>query len=158
MSANSLPPGMAYLVIGTSPRKISTSGNTHCGIGSRATPKAVACGGWQWTTDLTSGRSFMIARCSMTSLVRLPPAGELVALHVDDAQIVGLHEALGDHRGRADHFLLADAIGDVAVVGGGKALLVKAIADFANLLLDLVDVEHGSYLIKNLGGSARDSA
>ena len=32
-------------------------------------PKAVACGGWQWTTALISGRSFMIARCSLISLV-----------------------------------------------------------------------------------------
>ena len=57
--------------MGTSPRKISTSGRTHWGTGSRAMPKAVACGGWQWTTALISGRSFMIARCSFTSLVRL---------------------------------------------------------------------------------------
>jgi hypothetical protein len=62
-------------VIGTSPRNTSTSGSTHCGIGSRATAKAVACGGWQWTTDLMSGRSFMIVRWRSTSLdrFRLPP-------------------------------------------------------------------------------------
>ena len=54
-----------------SPRNTSTSGSTACGIGSRATAKAVACGGWQCTTLFTSGRSFMIVRCSRISLERL---------------------------------------------------------------------------------------
>ena len=70
VSAKTCPPGVSYLVIGTSPKKTSTSGSTHCGIGSRATAKAVAWGGWQWTTLFTSGRSFMIARWSRISLVR----------------------------------------------------------------------------------------
>ena len=75
VSANFCPPGVSYRVIGTSPRNTSTSGSTHCGIGSRATAKAVACGGWQCTTDLMSGRSFMIVRWSRISLdrLRLPP-------------------------------------------------------------------------------------
>ena len=70
VSANSWPPGMAYLVIGTLPMKISTSGKTHWGTGSRATPNAVAWGGWQCTQALMSGRVFIIARWSITSLVR----------------------------------------------------------------------------------------
>src|SRR4051812_32358184 len=49
-------PGVAYCAIGTSPRKTSTSGSTHFGIGSWATANAVAWGGWQCTTPLTSGR------------------------------------------------------------------------------------------------------
>ena len=37
----------------------------------RAIAKAVACGGWQCTTLFMSVRSFMIARCSRISLLRL---------------------------------------------------------------------------------------
>ena len=48
--------GVSYFVIGTSPKNTSTSGKAHCGMGSRATAKAVACGGWQWTTLLMSAR------------------------------------------------------------------------------------------------------
>lgn len=33
------PPGVSYFVIGTSPRNTSTSGSTHCGMGSRATAR-----------------------------------------------------------------------------------------------------------------------
>ena len=58
-----------------------------------------------------------------------------------DAQVVGLHEAFANQRRRADHLVLAHAVTDVAVVGGGEALLVKAIADFANLLFDWMQIE-----------------
>ena len=54
----------------TSPRKTSNSGIVHLGIGSWATAKAVAWGGWQWTHDLMSGRVFMIVRCRRISLDR----------------------------------------------------------------------------------------
>ena len=108
----------------------------------------MAWGGWQCTTDLTFRPLLHDRQVEHDLAGPLPPAGELVAFHVHDAQVVGLQEALGGHGGRADHFLLIDAIGNVAVVGGGEALLVQAVADFANLLLDLVDVEHGSYLFE----------
>ena len=105
-------------------------------------PKAVACGGWQWTTDLIV-RPLLHDRQVQHDLAGpLPLAAELLALHVDDAQVVGLHKALADQRRRADDLVLADAVADVAVVGRGEALLVEAVADFANFLLDLVDVQH----------------
>ena len=69
-------------------------------------------------------------------------AGKLVAIHVDGANIVGLEKAFADHRGRAENFLLADAIGDVAVVGGRKTFGVNPPADFADFLFDLMDVDH----------------
>ena len=94
----------------------------------------------------------------MTSLVRFRCAGKLLALHVDNAQVVGLHKALADHRGRADDFFLADAIGDVAVVGGGETPLVEAVADFADFLLDFVDVEHDWVVACRVGQASSASA
>ena len=121
--------------------KTSTSGNTHCGIGSPATANAVACGGWQWTTAFTSARAFMIARCSRISLVRFCLSGDLVAVHVDGTDIVRRHEALADHRRRANDFVLAHADRHVAVIGGGEALVVHPPADFADQLFELAVVD-----------------
>ena len=105
-------------------------------------PKAVACGGWQWTTDFTSGRSFMIARCSRISLVRfrrpeswLP---SMSTMHRSSGFMKPLQICVGV---QTTSFSL-DAIADVAVVGRGEALLVDPVADFADLLLDFVKVEH----------------
>ena len=72
----------------------------------------------------------------------LTAAGNLLALHVDDAQIFGLHKALGDERWRTEHFLLVQPVADVAVVAGGKALVVNPPADVANFKLELMEV-HG---------------
>ena len=68
--------------------KTSTSGRMHCGIGSPATANAVACGGWQWTTALTSGRAFMIAEVQQDFARPLALAGDLVAVQVDGADVV----------------------------------------------------------------------
>jgi hypothetical protein len=61
------------------------------------------------------------------------PAALLLAVHIDDAQILGLHEAFADHGRRADHLAVAHAVTDVAVVGGGEAPLIQPLADVANL-------------------------
>src|SRR5262249_37926312 len=53
----------------------STSGRTHCGIGSPATANAVAWGGGQWATALTAGRFLYTARGKRISLLRLRVAG-----------------------------------------------------------------------------------
>src|SRR5579885_458018 len=73
----------------------------------------------------------------------LARAGELLTFEVYLADVLGLHQALADHRRRAEHFLVVDPVADVAVVGRGEALGVDAPADVANLLFNLVFVQHG---------------
>ena len=72
----------------------------------------------------------------------LPLAGDLLAVHVDDAQVVGLHEALRDAGRRAEDAVLAQPIADVAVVGGGEPLGVDPPADLAHLLAQLPLAHH----------------
>ena len=69
-------------------------------------------------------------------------SGELLASHIDEANVLRFEEPFAVHRRSAEHLVLADAIGDVAVVRGGEAALVETIADFADLLLHAVDI-HG---------------
>src|SRR5438309_862689 len=73
-------PGVAYWAIGTSPRKTSTSGRMHLGIGSWATANAVACGG-----RLLDG---------VDRLGRLRPLADADALAVAGAQLVEHDEVL----------------------------------------------------------------
>ena len=72
----------------------------------------------------------------------LPLARDLLAVQVDDAQVVGLHEALRDPRRRAEHAVVAQPVADVAVVGRGEALVVDPAADLAHLLAKLPLVHH----------------
>ena len=72
------------------------------------------------------------------------PARNLLACHIDGADIVGLQKALGMHGRRAQNFVLADADGDIAVVGRSKALGVNTPTNFTNILFDLVCVDHGN--------------
>jgi hypothetical protein len=60
-------------------------------------------------------------------------AGELLARHVDQADVLRPEEALAVHRRCAEDFVLADAHGDIAVVGGREALGIDAAANFANV-------------------------
>ena len=79
----------------------------------------------------------------MTSLVRFRlPASCLPSMSTMHRSS-GFMKPLQIIVGVQSDFVLADAIGDVAVVGGGETALVDAVADFADLLLDFVDVEHG---------------
>jgi hypothetical protein len=69
-------------------------------------------------------------------------AGDLLALHIDRGDVVGLQETFAVHRRGAEHFVFADADGDIAVVGGREALVVDPAADVADILLDLMNVLH----------------
>ena len=71
-------------------------------------------------------------------------AGDLLAVQVDDAQIVGLHESLRHPRRRAEHPVVAEPQADVAVVGRGESLVVDPPADLAHLLAKLPLVHHCS--------------
>ena len=62
----------------------------------------------------------------------------LLACHVHRANVLGLEEAFAVHSRSAEHFVFADANGDVAIVGGRESFVVKATADFTDVLLDLV--------------------
>ena len=62
------------------------------------------------------------------------------AVMVALADVFRLEKAFRDHRRRAEDLILADADGDVAVVGGGEALGINAPADLADLFLQLVFV------------------
>src|SRR5262249_40177864 len=64
-------------------------------------------------------------------------AGDLLAFEVDDAQVVGLHEALRDASRRAEDAILAQPETDVAVVGRCESLVVDPPADLAHLLSQL---------------------
>ena len=68
----------------------------------------------------------------------LARAGELLAFVVHLADVLGLHEALGHHRRRAQDLAVVEADGDVAVVGRGEALGVEAPADLADLFFESV--------------------
>ena len=105
-----------------------------------ATANAVACGGWQWTTALHVGPVLVDRQVQQDFAGALARAGELLAVVVDLADVLGLHEALGHHRRRAEDFLVVEPDGDVAVVGGGEALGVNAPADLADLFFEFVFV------------------
>src|SRR5262249_36156012 len=70
----------------------------------------------------------------------LARAGQLLAVVIDLAEVLGLHEALGHHRRRTQDLAVVEPHGDVAVVGRGEAPGVHAPADLANLFLELVFV------------------
>src|SRR5262249_8421624 len=67
----------------------------------------------------------------------LARAGQLLALVVHLANVLGLHESLGYHRRRAEHFLVVDTDGDVAVVGRREAAVVEPPADLTDVLFQL---------------------
>ena len=69
----------------------------------------------------------------------------LLALVVNDAAVVRLHEALADTGRRTKNLPLVQANGDIAIVGGSEALVIKATADFADLFTQLTFAGgHGS--------------
>ena len=88
---------------------------------------------------------------------RLPFSGQLFAVHVHDAEIFRRHEPLGDHRRRADDFILADPKTDVSVISSRVAAFVQTVANRADFLLDLVNIPHGFHpLTKNYVGFGSD--
>ena len=63
-------------------------------------------------------------------------AGLLAALEVDEAEVVGFHEALADERGRAQHEVLGHADADVAAVAVDVLALPEAAAHVADAVLE----------------------
>ena len=68
------------------------------------------------------------------SLVRSRAAGNLVALHIHDDQVVDVHHAFAHTCGRGQYALGIQADGDIAVVGRHPALLEYQLADVDDLL------------------------
>lgn len=67
-------------------------------------------------------------------------ASGLFARHVHRANVFGLQETFAMHRWCAEDFVFADSHGDVSVVGGSEAFVVKPSAHLAHILLDLVSI------------------
>src|SRR5690606_29427669 len=67
---------------------------------------------------------------------------DLLAGHVDDADVLWLKKTFGMHRGRAQYFVVADANRDIPIVGSRKAFVVYATPYLADVLLDLVCIDH----------------
>ena len=74
--------------------------------------------------------------------------GKLISLHVNQAYIFWFEKSLGMHRGRAEDFIVAETIADIAIVGSRKSLIVKATANFTYFLFPLVCVFHQSSFCK----------
>lgn len=68
----------------------------------------------------------------------LPMACELVAVEVDNAQIIGFEKALAIQRRCAEHTFRVETHGDVSFVGRAELPLIHAAADFTNFLSQLV--------------------
>ena len=64
----------------------------------------------------------------------LGAAGNLIALHVDDDEIVALHHPLAHARRRGQNALGVQTDRDVAVVGRNPAFLKDQAADLADVL------------------------
>ena len=69
-------------------------------------------------------------------------AGDLVAFHVDEANVLRLQKTFAVHRGRAEDFVLVEAHADVAVVRRGETTLIDSVADLADGFLKFLDVLH----------------
>ena len=61
-------------------------------------------------------------------------ARDLLAVKIDDAQVVGLHEAFGHTRGSTEHAVFGELQADVAVIGRGESLVVDPATDLAHQL------------------------
>ena len=70
---------------------------------------------------------------------------ELFAFHVNQADVLGLKESFRMHGRRAQHFVVANSHGDIAIVGGREPLVVKASANLADVLFDLMGLNHVSF-------------
>ena len=71
----------------------------------------------------------------------LLPSRHLFAGHIHHTYVIGLHETLAYQRRRAQDLVLADAIGNIPVIGSGKSLIINLPADLADFFLDHEFVE-----------------
>jgi hypothetical protein len=63
--------------------------------------------------------------------------GELLAGHVDQRDVVGFEKTFAVQRRGAQHLVLADPDGDVAIVGRGELTVVDPPPDVTHVLFDL---------------------
>ena len=96
----------------------------------------------------TNFRTFLHDRQVKENLARaLTRAGDLISFHIDDTEILGLHESLADLRRGADDAILVDTIADIAVVRRRKAPIVQPTTDVADFVFNLVQIEHMPFLL-----------
>ena len=96
----------------------------------------------------TNFRTFLHDRQMKEDFARaLARSGDLISLHVDDAEILGLHESLADLRRSADDAILVDTIANIAVVRRRKAPIVQSTTDVADFVFNLVQIEHMPFLL-----------
>jgi hypothetical protein len=67
-------------------------------------------------------------------------AGQLLAFHVDNAQIVRLHKAFRNKGRRAEHFLFGESVADIAIIAGGEAFVVNPPANVADFEFELMQI------------------
>jgi hypothetical protein len=71
-------------------------------------------------------------------------AGDLLAGHVDRANIFDLEESFAVHGRCTKNFVVADSHRDISIVGSGKAFVVEPTSDFADILFDFMSIDsHG---------------
>ena len=72
--------------------------------------------------------------------------GDLVPVHIDDAEVFRFHEAFADLRRRADDAVFVDAVADVAVVRRRETFVVQPATHVADFFFNLMQIEHiGSF-------------
>ena len=65
-------------------------------------------------------------------------ARDLIAFHIDDAQILGLHKPFANLSRRAHDAILVDSVANIAVVSGGESAVVQSATNIANLVFHLM--------------------
>jgi hypothetical protein len=68
--------------------------------------------------------------------------GQLVSLHIDRANVVGIQKSFAVQRRSAKYFVLANPDGNVPVVCGGEAFGVNPSSNFTDVLFNAMSV-HG---------------
>ena len=79
----------------------------------------------------------------------LARSGDLISFHINDAQIFRLHETFTDLRRGAHDSIFVDAVTNITVVRGGKAPIVKSATNIADLVFNLMQIEHALFLCYN---------
>ena len=73
--------------------------------------------------------------------------GDLLALQIDRADVIGLEVSLADAGRRAEHAIGTDAIGMISLIPGAETLQPDAATDVAHLFFDLefADADAGPF-------------
>ncbi len=73
-------------------------------------------------------------------------AGDLLSGHIDRGDVLRFEKAFAVHGRCAEDFIVADANRDVSIVRCCEAFVVQTAAHFADVLLDLMCVDHVTLL------------